>query len=257
LAAWFVFHETANLGTDRAKVHQSELLGIPFPEPADLPDEALATVAAGKIVALVDDAIATADEVLMSPRSFLEEIDGLVFKYFGLSEDEIAVVEDTLDYTVPAMQPRVDERPAFWTPCGRQDRIRYAETLTRAIERWLLPDAGIAIDLVGIGADLAALRVRLLSGAESRTFYCEAAASEISDVLNRIWDALPVSLPGNFQIIPDLRIFLDDDMYMVKPRQLRYWLRSSALADADEVAADLHQASTRGREGTQAAYADR
>src|SRR3546814_2768828 len=30
LAAWFYFHDTANLGADRAKVHQGELLKLPF-----------------------------------------------------------------------------------------------------------------------------------------------------------------------------------------------------------------------------------
>ncbi|MCU7967117.1 MAG: hypothetical protein KZQ74_07975 [gamma proteobacterium symbiont of Bathyaustriella thionipta] len=50
---------------------------------------------------------------------------------------------------------------------------------------------------------------------------------------------MPKDLPGNFQLIPDLRIFIDDILYIVKPRKRRFWLGSTALADADAIASDL------------------
>src|SRR3546814_5205047 len=37
LAAWFYFHDTANLGADRAKVHQGELLKLPFDSAENMP----------------------------------------------------------------------------------------------------------------------------------------------------------------------------------------------------------------------------
>ncbi len=33
LAAWYYFHTSANLGADRAKVHEEQLLQLPFPDP--------------------------------------------------------------------------------------------------------------------------------------------------------------------------------------------------------------------------------
>ena len=49
LAAWFYFHETANFGTDRAKIQQSELLILPFAAPSQMPDPKKAAAASEKI----------------------------------------------------------------------------------------------------------------------------------------------------------------------------------------------------------------
>lgn len=57
-------------------------------------------------------------------------------------------------------------------------------------------------------------------------------------------------MPGNVQLIPDLRIVDGRDMYLVKPSAARHWLRSTALADAEQIAAELAAAAARhGQEG--------
>ena len=45
--------------------------------------------------------------------------------------------------------------------------------------------------------------------------------------------------------MPDLRFVIGSDMYLVKPMQLRHWLRSTALADAEQIAAELSAAVAR------------
>ena len=45
--------------------------------------------------------------------------------------------------------------------------------------------------------------------------------------------------------MPDFRIFIGNHLYLVKPTQKRFWLKSSALADADAIALDLHDAAFR------------
>lgn len=52
-------------------------------------------------------------------------------------------------------------------------------------------------------------------------------------------------LPGNVQLVPDLRFVIGSDMYLVKPMQLRHWLRSTALADAEQIAAEFTAAVAR------------
>ena len=63
-------------------------------------------------------------------------------------------------------------------------------------------------------------------------------------------------LPGNVQLVPDLRFVIGSDMYLVKPMQLRYWLKSTALADAEQIAAEFTAALAR-RDKTGGEYADR
>jgi hypothetical protein len=108
LAAWFYFHDTANLGTDRAKVHQRELLNLPFSEPQKMPDPTRAAIAAAKIIRLVDREIAHSDNLLQGHvGQVLEEIDSLVYDYYGLDSHDVALVEDTFRYMFPRYSPAV------------------------------------------------------------------------------------------------------------------------------------------------------
>jgi hypothetical protein len=47
-------------------------------------------------------------------------------------------------------------------------------------------------------------------------------------------------LGGNFNLMPDVRVFAGKNLYLIKPMQLRFWL---ALADADAIAMDLEDAA--------------
>ncbi|MGB3272181.1 MAG: hypothetical protein WBA66_04725 [Xanthobacteraceae bacterium] len=53
------------------------------------------------------------------------------------------------------------------------------------------------------------------------------------------------ALPGNVQLVPDLRFVIGLDLYLVKPMQVRHWLRATALADAEQIAAELSAAMAR------------
>jgi len=60
-------------------------------------------------------------------------------------------------------------------------------------------------------------------------------------VLGKLQGQIKQPIDGNFQIMPDLRVFAGESLYLIKPMQLRFWLRSTALADADAIALELQQ----------------
>ena len=100
-------------------------------------------------------------------------------------------------------------------------------------------DERINAKLVAQARDLAVLQ---LSFARASKSYEEVADGSVTDALARLADHLLVPLAGNFQLTPNLRIFADNSLYLVKPMQMRFWLRSAAIADADAIAADLQDA---------------
>jgi hypothetical protein len=85
-----------------------------------------------------------------------------------------------------------------------------------------------------------------INGRSQDHAYSEQATAEFDEFLQQISPTLRVSLPGNVQLVPDLRFVIGHDMYLVKPMQLRHWLRSTALADAEQIAADFSAAVARG-----------
>jgi hypothetical protein len=243
LAAWFYFHESANLGTDRAKVIQTDLLKLPFSAPEGMPEPERAVAAARRIVRLIDDEIEHANSLLRPVGNALEKLDELVYEYYGLDDHGIALVEDSFEYLIPAMQPRRGAGlKAIWANCKREDRQAYAATLCDALKPWF--DNAIDASLAAMSSDIAVLRLALVKD-RRKAPYSERDTPDADLFLRNISANLPYQLPGNFQIVPDLRFVMDDGMYLVKPMQLRYWLRSTALADAEQIAAEFSAAAAR------------
>jgi len=241
LAAWVYFHDTANFGTDRAVVHQGELLKLPFETAANMPDPRRATVAEEKIIQLIDREIARADTLLSPQSSPLDELDQLVFDYYGLDAHEIALIEDTCKYIIPAMQPRRSAGlKEIWGNSKYEQRAAYAVTLCEALAPCFRQP--IQASLAAISADIAVLKLTIASGNDE---YKEESAPEAGQFLQSIQTNLSVRLPGNMQLVPDLRFVIGSDMYLVKPMQLRHWLRSTALADAEQIAVEFTAAVAR------------
>lgn len=243
LAAWFYLHETAYIGTDRAKILQSELLKLPFAKPEAMPDPVRAAQAAQRIVACMDRAIENAARLLQTQSNVLEELDPLVCDYYGLDAADVALIHDTTRYILPAIQPRRNAGPqAIWNTSKAEQRSAYATMLCNALKPWF--NTCLSASLVARSSDIAILKLTL-GAAREPSAYEESGASELEVFLENIAKHLPVRLPGNVQLVPDLRFVIGTDMYLVKPMQVRHWLRSTALADAEQIAADLSIAIAR------------
>ena len=241
LAVWFAFHGTASFGSSRPEVQQAELLKLPMPEPEDLADPRAARKARKKLIRLVEGERDRTSELLRAPdvlERTLREIDVQTYEYFGLSEDETALIEDAVEHLLPAAQPNAGTYPTLWKPTTSDDRSAYAHQLSASLLEWFEGVSGISIELTGSNQDFGILRLQLDadSGQEQ---YRERADRTFTASLGDISAALNRPIATNFQLIPDMRIFLDDCLYLIKPMQLRFWLRSAALADADSIASDL------------------
>jgi hypothetical protein len=240
LSAWFYFHETANFGTDRAKVQQTELLRLPFAPPSQMPDSRKATAASEKILALINREIKNAGRLLRQQGSPLDEVDQLVCEYYGLDAQETALVNDTCKFILPAIQPRRSAGlQAIWDNSRVEHREAYARMLSEALKPWI--KSSIGASLAARSTDIAIIKLSLKPSGHAGE-YIENSAADLEPFLKQISARLPIRLPGNVQLMPDLRFVIGDDLYLVKPMQLRYWLRSTALADAEQIAAELNAA---------------
>lgn len=244
LAAWFYFHNSANLGTDRAKVQQGELLKLPFDEPENMPDPMKALKAEDELVALIDRELASVNRLLTSQNDVMGDIDHLVFQYYGLDDSDIAIVEDTIQHVIPAMQPRRNAgRQSIWAQADASQRAEYASMLCNALSpHFRVP---VKASLTARSTDVAVLKLTI---DDESAPYTEGSTGEFNDFLDSISANLRSDLPGNVHLIPDLRLIVGRDMYLVKPTALRHWLRSTALADAEQIAAELVGAAARHRQ---------
>jgi hypothetical protein len=238
VAIWFAFHGTASFGSDRPEVGQADLRRLPFPPPEALADPAAARRAAEGLVAIVDQAKSIDDKAaLLRPDTLAEDlrrIDALAYAYFGLSSDEVALIEDTVETILPALQPHEGHSPKLWSGPSAAQRETYATTLSQSLSAWFQPSA-VSASLMARSSDYAILRLRL----DAAEPYSEDESGDFDAVLDRLGDHIHQPLDGNFQLTPDLRVFVGGSLFLIKPMQLRFWLRWSGLADADEIALDL------------------
>ncbi len=253
LALWFAFHGTASFGTERPKVQQAELLNLPFPGVADLPDPEKATSASAKLVKLIDREVERARGPFElesgTTDAALREIDRLTYEYFCLSDSEITLIEDTVTQIIPATQPHQGSYPQLWKAPTENDRKSYARTLISRFDGWLKEGVEVNAALEAANADLAVLRLSLSS---SKKDYVEEQTETLQSIISRLAEHIHRPLDGNFQLLPDLRVFVDTNLYLIKPMQMRFWLESTALADADAVASDLETVTDVGRDRSQA-----
>jgi hypothetical protein len=244
VAIWFAFHGTASFGSDRPEVQQAELLRLPFPSAADLPEPEKAEKAAQELVALIDEATEDAKKVLVFERpesAVLARLDKLAYEYFCLSDDEIILIEDAVDKVFPAVQPHEGSHPEIWKAPAESERREYAATLVGSVHDWFKNGIRVGARLEACSADLGILRLAL-DKESGDNIYKEETGAPLDEVLNRISHHIRQPLDGNFQLIPDLRVFVGRCLYLIKPMQLRFWLKSTALADADAIAIDLQDA---------------
>lgn len=255
IAIWFAFHGTASLGSDRPEVQQAELMRLPFPEPSDLPEPERARKAAKALVVIVDSALNAAQgefRLQGDSSEMFDKVDACAYDYFCLSPDEIALIEDEVEFILPAVQPHQGSSPAIWKNSSQAERTAYANALVCALTGWLREERAIDVSLEAHNADLAVVRLSLRKK-KAATAYRERNNSAVRDLLAQLFENMHQPLPGNFQVMPDFRIFEGDDLYIVKPMQKRFWLRSSALSDAHAIALDIqdHMGSPKKQGGAQ------
>ena len=240
LLFWFAFHATASMGSERPIVHQDQLLALPFPAPADTPEEQRAHSAAAQLVTLMDEAKRHLDEPLGPPNlltELLRRVDDLVYDYFGLTKQEILLVEDTIKYVAPSIQPTSSSSVPIWQQPAKEDRRAYASVLTDSLVEWAEPGNSVSVALIASGDDLSVVRLRLCTVAD-RVAY-EEHHLELGRALAMVAKAMDKPLPGNLHRLGSLRVYAGDDLYMVKPNRMRFWTRSAARVDAEQIVVDL------------------
>jgi hypothetical protein len=239
-AKYFLFHTAANWGSERDKVHLTELLRLPFP----LPENCHGKTLAGRIVEDVAQRVREAHKrIAKSPLDLnareyevavaKAEIEPLVFKYFGVTPPERILIEDTVKLFIPSSTPgRLDGKiPTLDDSCGK-DRAEYARQLCQTINMWGR-GKGQLLSARGCIAEDLGLSLLVLTKGRTKTDYTESAAP---DEVAKAMVGIEKSIAEEHRKIAYARgftLFENDRAYVLKPLALRHWTRSAALNDAD------------------------
>ena len=269
LARYFLFHTAGNWGTEREEVQLDELLRVPFP----LPGSEFVSAKADRIVLDVAGRVRDFQNKLERPThvpghvlgehlpederkrmtdSVQSALNLLVYRYFGLTQQEIMVVEDTAEVFIPSSTPTTwwkaenlftldpvqNPRPTAYK-CG----IRvYAATLTQTLNRWAA-EAGSVLRVCATGGcdGATGLAMITLQVADAETEFRQVSVSD------PLWQALQTyrrraakQKQGTLADERDIVLFQGSrKIYIVRPGILANWTRTAALNDAARIYGEI------------------
>ncbi len=273
LAPYYLFHNSANWGTERDKVHLDELLSLPFP----LPESGYARSNAKSIVrrvanrirkykteietlvqatekecakfALEPDAEDDRREELLSERrlksnELKEELNPLIYEYFGLIDQEIVLVEDTVSVLVPSITPakRSDVKVSQQSISDNdtatyQEGLRfYAECIAYTLNQWAKERGSSERVKVTGGVDqehglaLVSLERCRREAAFKKVTFSEELARRFSEL-----QELSIDRRGTLDYLKGMIVFEKREIHIAKPANVVNWTRTAALNDAAEI----------------------
>lgn len=244
ITEYFLFHSSANVGTEREVVNPNELRRLPFPLPKTCRDQSRAE----RIVADVAKRVrATHKRIARAPLNLPErdaeiaaakrDIKSLVLEYYGVTATERILIEDTVDLFIPSSTPgSLDGNIPTLDDSSPEEREAYAKQICQTINAWGR-GKGQILSARGCIAENLGLSLLVLTKGKTKSEYTEAPApDEVAKAIAEIEKAITVE-HRKIAYARGFTLFERDRAYVLKPLARRHWTRTAALNDADAMLA--------------------
>lgn len=247
LARYFLFHTVSTWGIERGDVRITELLRCPFP----LPEMTQDTSKAKEIVKQVAEKIRhlknqISQNFLLNRQEIIQkETDELlkyIYEYYDIDEYEQILIDDTINVSIPSIQPNRGTRliPTL-VRSEPQERKEYLKLLCDVLNTWARKSPYTIIGNIIVSTKMGAAIIVLdkkIKVEQSWVDIEQDSTQELDDILQRIIRLLP-NQQGSISFLRNLKVFDQDKLYIFKPLTHRFWTKTSALNDADEIAAAI------------------
>lgn len=243
LAIYFLFHISANWGTERDKVHLFELMRMPFPLPEETHNPLRSKDIIIKVAGHIDDLMNAVHKGLLGRGNIIKEtqeaIEPLLYDYYEVSEREKILIEDTNKIFEPSSTPASLTIPIpTLRRSSNKDRVDYVESLCKVLNTWAKRGQIRVSGETRLSTSIGLGIVSLQKGERVKPYSESSAIDKFESALERIKQALPEQV-GRTIYFRGLKIFEENQLHIIKPLELRHWTRTAALNDADELAASI------------------
>lgn len=252
LARYYLFHTASNIGIERSTAEANDVLRLPFPLPEDAPAGARAVelidranTVYQRAVRQVSQPLADRSEIV---RTCKDELSEFVYEYFDIDDNERMLVEDSNEILLRSVRRKklTESIPTLQTSTV-EFREQYESVLCSAINDWAddgpyeirssietSPTSGIAVVVLA----------RFKRGSKSPKSL--PTNGGFLPVFERLQQAFKKGL-GTIELLKGVKVFDRDILYILKPLSQRFWTRTAALNDADDIAAAILSRSIRER----------
>jgi len=287
VARYFEFHTAASLATERDQVHLDEALRLPFfladseaaqPNAASVVSQVAAKIRRLKQGMEIDAKILLEsltkhklgplfdrdddegpesdrrDKWLQRQREKVQriqtEINLLIYEYFGINEQERALVEETCEIfdksDTPASLEAARSIPTL-QPIDAAGLDPYATMLTETLNSWASGSLRVRAH-GGVDRELGLGLVELGQARAPQPFETRDISNQLANALSGLQEA-NIEQWGRFEFRRSGLVVDGTRFYLVKPALRGQWTRTAALNDAVEISAHISNARRKAKAG--------
>lgn len=235
-SAYFLFLTASSWGVERERVKPNEIFklpGISFELDAETKI---------KLVTQLDSIIQWKKEMVLRDVDIYNaerKIDELIFSGLKISKWEEYLIEDTLLYSLDLFQE--GENAVAYKRCRLDESTSYAEVLCDSINELLKYEemkvwttvydipARLPLNIVALHFDTG-----FVVSTERETAI-EKSTEKINSLLSKIDDYTYKKHSESIYFRKTIKYSVDDTIYLIRPNEKRFWSRSAALNDADDI----------------------
>lgn len=242
LASYFILHTAFSPSNERERISVQEVEGLPFVHPDDHPDTKAAWGIVKKVAQWTRDHEAAQDEALSADWDSAR-VEREVFRYFGLTEDQKALVTETAEWALPSRQE--SDAASLLTPWQAAPVFEtidaYTSALKRNLEAWRDATGGTgtfsiktAIGGRESGRGLGIVEITLTKRATDNQAVRSRGIQAVQAVVDKLTQEAGLSRAAseNLYLSADYLVIWEKTAYFVKPLVNRLWRRSQAARDA-------------------------
>ncbi len=248
LAQYFVFHTSSNWGISRQEAHVEEVLRLPFP----LPDSKRGRQIVREVAKIVDEAALRADEHMAERagivRAASAKIEPLVEEYFDIIPHEKDLIEDTVRIVIASARPtRAKKKIETIFPSSPKQQQSYRDRVCEMLNGWAKSGPFAVHGQVVCGDPKLGIAIAIFEKVERARVNEKMPDVEPSLVesLNAVRKAIPSKF-ANLDVVRGVMVFHGNRLYVVKPIGQRFWTKTAAMNDADEIAGTILMRSPKG-----------
>ena len=251
LASYFLLIRAFQVTCDRNRVTLADIEQFPFIAPTDHPEPEKAR----RIVATVSGLLAKLeiDGLLQVQNPYAQikrQIDDLIYEYFGLSANEVALVAEANEVLVPSVRPRGYKsiNTTVFKAVDAEYLKAYVRTLGSELDAWKAHLGGkgeliVKAWMVGTSVGRATAVAVTLAPTKSARFDELKLEGWISKVMRGLSSQglFPAQRSETVVFLPDVTIQAPGAFLLVRPSFRRMWLKRSAMRDARAIVERIHR----------------
>ena len=226
LSTYFIFMTNSSYGIEREQIMKEEFYSIPI----NITDKEIK-----QISDIVSDFLKIQKEKYPFNNSepsieIINKIENIIYKSLALTDKEIAIINDTIDYTLDLFHNK--EKSSALRPV--ENIILYTRMLCNEINDFLVDQELHINPTLYKNNKNTPLVIIKLSFDKKKIEYVNS--NENIDVeLQRINQNLWKQHGCNIYFRKKMNYYDGDDIYVIRPNQKRFWTQSAAINDASEI----------------------